>query len=70
MSNSLQTTQYPDWWYRNRRPASDDAYFENLYRIIFQAGLNWQVVAKKGATIKEAFCDCKVNKVACFNEAT
>ena len=27
----------PEWWYRKQRPASDEAYFENLTRVIFQA---------------------------------
>ena len=45
----------PDWWYREKRPATDEAYFENMCRVIFQAGLNWQVIDNKWPSIKKAF---------------
>ena len=32
--------QAPHWWYQKQRPATDEAYFENMCRVIFQAGLN------------------------------
>ena len=65
-----QTWQPPEWWYPSgKRPASDDAYFENMCRIIFQAGLNWSVIEKKWSTIKQAFADFSVDKVACFTDA-
>ncbi len=64
-----QTWQPPKWWYQNRRPASDNAYFENMSRVIFQAGLNWQVIDKKWPTIKEAFLDFNVNEVASLTDA-
>jgi 3-methyladenine DNA glycosylase Tag len=63
-----QTWQPPDWWYMGRRPASDDVYFENMCRIIFQAGLNWAVIEKKWPTIKQAFASFSIDKVARFND--
>jgi DNA-3-methyladenine glycosylase I len=62
--------QPPDWWYRKgRRPTSDDAYFENTCRIIFQAGLNWSVIDRKWPTTKKAFADFSVDRVARFDDA-
>jgi 3-methyladenine DNA glycosylase Tag len=43
----------PKWWYREKRPATDEEYFENMSRVIFQAGLNWQVTDKKWPSIKK-----------------
>ena len=59
----------PKWWYRKSRPKSDNAYFENMCRIIFQAGLNWSVIDKKWPTTKKAFAQFDVEKVARFTEA-
>jgi DNA-3-methyladenine glycosylase I len=59
----------PEWWYIGKRPASNDVYFENMCRIILQAGLNWAVIEKKWPTIKAAFANFSVDKVACFNDA-
>jgi DNA-3-methyladenine glycosylase I len=56
----------PDWWYRNKRPATDEAYFENLTRVIFQAGLNWKVIDKKWPTTVKAFAQFSIGKVAAF----
>jgi DNA-3-methyladenine glycosylase I len=61
-----QSWQMPDWWYRDRRPPNDNAYFENMSRVIFQAGLNWQVIDKKWPTTKEAFAGFDFQKVGCF----
>jgi DNA-3-methyladenine glycosylase I len=61
--------QPPDWWYREKRPQSDDAYFENMCRIIFQAGLNWNVIEKKWPTIRKAFAQFSVEKVARFSRS-
>jgi DNA-3-methyladenine glycosylase I len=63
------TWQPPEWWYRKTRPANDDVYFENMCRIIFQAGLNWSVIDKKWPTTKKAFANFSVDKVACFTQA-
>ncbi len=66
MQNS--TWQIPNWWYRHSRPTSDNAYFENLCRIIFQTGLNWHVVDKKWENIKHAFCNFDIDSIADFND--
>jgi len=54
----------PEWWYRNQRPANDEAYFENMTRVIFQAGLNWKVIDKKWPTTVKAFEKFSISKVA------
>jgi DNA-3-methyladenine glycosylase I len=56
----------PEWWYRDKRPDADEAYFENLTRVIFQAGLNWKVIDKKWPTTVKAFERFSINKVAGF----
>jgi DNA-3-methyladenine glycosylase I len=40
-----------------------------MCRIIFQAGLNWQVIDKKWPTTKKAFINFNIEKVARFNDA-
>lgn len=69
MSTSLEQFQYPQWWYRGCRPRSDDAYFENLCRVLFQTGLNWRVVEKKWVTIRPAFSNFDVDTIARFSES-
>ena len=49
--------------------ATDEEYFENMSRVIFQAGLNWQVIDNKWPSIKKAFSNFKIGKVACFTDA-
>ena len=61
-----QHWQAPEWWYQEKRPTSDDAYFENMCRIIFQAGLNWHVIDNKWSSIKKAFSNFKIGKIAFF----
>ena len=61
--------QPPKWWYRKKCPPNDDAYFENMSRVIFQAGLNWKVIDKKWPTTKKAFAGFNVEKVARFTNA-
>ncbi len=39
----------PSWMYRNEMPPDDDAYFENMARVVFMAGLSWKTVDKKMA---------------------
>jgi len=64
-----QSWQPPEWWYaEGKHPPNDDAYFENMCRIIFQAGLNWRVIDMKWPTTKKAFADFSVDKVARFND--
>ena len=59
----------PEWWYREKRPANDEAYFENMCRVIFQAGLNWQVIDNKWPTTKKAFANFNIEKIACFTDS-
>jgi 3-methyladenine DNA glycosylase Tag len=61
--------QPPEWWFTGSRPTSDDCYFENMSRVIFQAGLNWRVIDTKWPRIKEAFEDFKISKVVKFTSA-
>jgi DNA-3-methyladenine glycosylase I len=64
-----QTWQPPSWWCpKGKRPANDNAYFENMCRIIFQAGLNWNVIDKKWPTTQKAFANFSVDKVARFTD--
>jgi 3-methyladenine DNA glycosylase Tag len=61
--------QPPDWWCpQGQHPKSDDGYFENMCRIIFQAGLNWRVIDQKWPSTKKAFADFSINKVAHFTD--
>jgi len=59
-------TTKPDWVYKDSRPATDREYFENMARCIFQAGLNWQLVADKWPRFREAFHGFDVDKVASY----
>ena len=59
----------PGWWYREERPPNDNAYFENMCRVIFQSGLNWRVIEDKWSTTKKAFSNFEVSKVAYFSAA-
>lgn len=54
--------------YRDRRPPSDDAYFENMTRVTFLAGLSWKMIDKKWPSFRKAFRDFLVDKVAQFDE--
>jgi DNA-3-methyladenine glycosylase I len=59
----------PEWWYREKRPSTDKEYFENMSRVIFQAGLNWHVIDNKWPTSKKAFANFNIDKVSCFTDA-
>ena len=60
----------PEWWCaEGKHPANDDAYFEGMSHIIFQAGLNWSVIDKKWPTTQKAFANFSVDKVARFTNA-
>jgi DNA-3-methyladenine glycosylase I len=50
--------------YRGHRPTSDNAYFENLTRCIFQAGLSWRTITNKWPNFIGAFDGFDVRKVA------
>jgi DNA-3-methyladenine glycosylase I len=50
-------------------PTKDSKYFENMTRVIFQAGLNWKIVTMKWPDFKEAFADFDIDKVATYDDA-
>jgi DNA-3-methyladenine glycosylase I len=58
----------PSWIYRDKRPTSDDVYFENMARVIFLAGLSWRMIDKKWPNFKKAFNNFSIAKVAKFDE--
>ena len=58
----------PEWWCREKRPSTDSVYFENMCRVIFQAGLNWQVIDNKWSTTKKAFANFNIDEVAYFTD--
>jgi len=69
MAVDEQNWKMPEWWYREKRPPNDDAYFENMCRVIFQSGLNWRVIEDKWPTTKKAFDNFEVSKVAYFSDS-
>lgn len=58
----------PRWMYRDRRPPNDDAYFENMARVIFLAGLSWKMIDEKWPNFRKAFKNFSINDVARFSE--
>jgi 3-methyladenine DNA glycosylase Tag len=54
--------------YRNTRPPNDDAYFENMARVIFLAGLSWKMIDRKWENFKKAFKNFSIDEVAMFDE--
>jgi len=58
----------PKWIYCDRHPPNDDAYFENMTRVIFLAGLSWKMIDKKWPNFKKAFKNFSINEVAKFTE--
>ncbi len=57
----------PDWMYRNSRP-TNDGYFENMTRVIFQGGLNWRIIDGKWPHFRKAFSDFSIDAVAKYDE--
>ena len=47
-----------------KRPNSDDGYFEILSQSVFQAGFSWKVVRQKWPNFRKAFHDFKIERVA------
>jgi 3-methyladenine DNA glycosylase Tag len=54
--------------YRNRRPPNDDAYFENMSRVIFSRGVSLETVDKKWDDLKKAFNNFSIDDVSTFNK--
>jgi DNA-3-methyladenine glycosylase I len=52
--------------YRDRRPPNDSAYFENLTRCIFQAGLSWRTITNKWPNFRAAFGEFDLATVASY----
>ena len=58
----------PEWMYRDRQPPNEDAYFENMTRVIFLAGLSWRMIDKKWHSFRRAFKGFSIGAVAEFGE--
>ncbi len=58
----------PKWMYRDKRPTSDDAYFENMTRVIFLAGLSWKMIDQKWPNFRKAFKNFSIAEVAKFSQ--
>lgn len=58
----------PKWMYRDRRPPNDNAYFENMTRVIFLAGLSWKMIDEKWPNFQKAFKNFSIDDVARFDE--
>jgi len=58
----------PKWMYSDRRPPNEDAYFENMARVIFLAGLSWKMIDQKWPNFKNAFKNFSIDEVAKFKE--
>ncbi len=56
------------WFFREDEPPNDDAYFENMSRAVFQAGLSWQMIADKWLAFRKAFKDFDIEEVSNFDE--
>ena len=50
------------------KPKSLNDYLEIMIKVVFQSGMSWKVVESKMPTIREAFLDFDVSKVADFDE--
>ena len=56
------------WFFRDGEPPNDNAYFENMSRAVFQAGLSWEMIANKWSAFKRAFKDFDIETVSTFDE--
>ena len=56
----------PAWVHQGTRPATDSAYLSNLTRCVFQAGLNWTLVANKWPNFESAFNGFDVDRIAAY----
>lgn len=56
----------PAWMYRTSRP-TDNGYFENMTRIIFQGGLKWSVIDGKWPAFRHAFNDFSIDAVVNYD---
>ncbi len=58
--------ELPSWWYMDKKPPNDQAYFENLTRCIFQAGLSWRTIDNKWPNFVKAFHNFDPAKVSAY----
>ena len=56
----------PEWVFTDGRPTSDQQYFENMTRCVFQGGLSWEMLAKKWPNFRAAFDNFEIDKVAAY----
>jgi DNA-3-methyladenine glycosylase I len=56
----------PPWVYRDRKPEDDRTYFENLTRILFEAGMSWRIIANKWPNFPPAFSCFNIDEVAAY----
>lgn len=56
----------PSWWFRDKKPSNDRAYFRNLTHCIFQAGLKWRTIDNKWPNFLKAFHNFDILQVAAF----
>ena len=60
----MDESVWTSWFYRDKKPPSESAIFENLIRCIFQSGLNWEIIARKWPSMRVAFQDFNLHIVA------
>ena len=63
--SSWDMTQHPPM----PRPKNDDGYFEEMSKVVFRAGLNWNVIEKKWPDIKRAMANFSIDTVAQLNDS-
>jgi 3-methyladenine DNA glycosylase Tag len=56
----------PLWWFRDKKPPTDQAYFQNLTHCIFQAGLSWATIENKWSNFLKAFHNFEISQVAAY----
>jgi DNA-3-methyladenine glycosylase I len=58
--------ELPAWVYKDRKPETDHEYFENLTRIVFEAGMSWRIIANKWPNFGPAFSGFDIDVVAAY----
>ncbi len=56
------------WHYRDRDPPDDNAYFENMSRIVFKASMNWYFIEDRWKAFQKAFYEFDIDIVSDFDE--
>ena len=56
------------WFFRDGEPPNDNAYFENMTRCVFQAGLTWKLISDRWSNFTKAFKDFNIEVVADYDE--